>query len=172
MDKYKNIIYFIVFLMVLITSLTLISNYDIWWHLKSGRIMLEQKRMLTSDIFSHTAYNKEWVNQAWLAQIIFYSIYCWQGVKALIFTKALIIGIIFTFICGFMIKRKTSLITALIFTLIAYNISFSFFMSRPLILGNLLLIIFFSFLYMFDITERPGYLFPLPLLSLIWANVH
>ena len=43
---------------------------DTLWHIKSGLAMLEKGAILTQDIFSHTAYGKDWIAHERLTEVI------------------------------------------------------------------------------------------------------
>ena len=60
--------------LVLVTLYALrpISDPDIWWHLKTGEIIVETGQIPRTDVYSHTAYDKPWVAHEWLSQVIFH----------------------------------------------------------------------------------------------------
>lgn len=65
-------------------------DFDIWWHLRTGRWILEEGRVPTTDIFSYTAYGRPWVTHEWGAEVLFAAIYRAGGIDALILFKALV----------------------------------------------------------------------------------
>ena len=48
-----------------------IRSEDLWWHLAAGEWMLRQRAIPLVDPFSFTAAGKPWLNDAWLADLIF-----------------------------------------------------------------------------------------------------
>jgi hypothetical protein len=66
-----------------------IGNKDIFWHMANGRAMLEEGRIVNEEIFSYTAAGTEFVNRAWLAQIIFHLIHQYAGATGLLGLKIL-----------------------------------------------------------------------------------
>ncbi len=72
-------------LRVLLGSLTFIlvffiltrtpQDADMWWHLRAGQEMVEQKTILLTDQFSYTRAGEPWTNAFWLSEILFYGLY-------------------------------------------------------------------------------------------------
>jgi hypothetical protein len=51
------------------------ADADLWWHLRAGQVMLEQKSILLNDVFSYTRAGAPWVNAFWLSEILLYGLY-------------------------------------------------------------------------------------------------
>lgn len=49
----------------------LVPAGDLWWHLAAGRWMLAHRALPTRDPFSYTAVDAPWLNHEWLADLIF-----------------------------------------------------------------------------------------------------
>ncbi len=56
-------------LLAVAASLTPIRNYDYWWHLATGRLILETGSVPRADPFSFTAPGTPWVDHEWLFQV-------------------------------------------------------------------------------------------------------
>ena len=48
------------------------ENYDFWWHLASGRLMVAEGKLLHTDPFSFTRPGIPWLNHEWLVQVAGY----------------------------------------------------------------------------------------------------
>ncbi len=62
------------------------GDSDTWWHLASGRWMLEHREALRVDIFSSTATGEPYDLGEWLGQIVLYSVFAvasWPGLSVL-----------------------------------------------------------------------------------------
>lgn len=59
------------------------NDADMWWHLRAGQVMWEQKIILLRDIFSYTRYGAPWINAFWLSDILLYLLYDKGGYLAL-----------------------------------------------------------------------------------------
>src|ERR1017187_5100612 len=71
---------------------------DIFWHLASGRYMLENHRIPRLDVFSFTAAGHPWVNHEWLFQIPAFLAVRLAGISGIILLKILLILGAFYFI--------------------------------------------------------------------------
>ncbi|MBI5842358.1 MAG: hypothetical protein HZB19_19905 [Chloroflexi bacterium] len=74
------------------------SDADMWWHLRAGQLMWEQKTILLTDQFSYTRAGSQWTNAFWLAEIAFYLLYRYGGYFAIATFVALAGGITFLLI--------------------------------------------------------------------------
>lgn len=166
MDKNRilNVLLILVTL-ILIFGLNLnfkATNNDIFFHIKTGEYILKNKNIPKQDIFSHTASDHEWTAHEYVPAIIFYFFYKNFGIQSLIFLKAAVIALIFFFI--FKLINKNFYI-GLILTIFAALSIKTYAYIRPHIFFWLFLItIFLLFKYKKIIF--------LPLLTLLWSNVH
>ncbi|NJN80628.1 MAG: hypothetical protein HC797_09270 [Anaerolineales bacterium] len=84
--------------LVIFTSLVLIFiiftrapvDADLWWHLRAGQVMVEQKQILLTDVFSYTRIGADWVNAFWISEILLYNIYSIGGYFGLTFFISII----------------------------------------------------------------------------------
>ena len=52
-----------------------ITDPDFWWHLRTGKYILETRSIPHTDMFSSVKFGSEWVTHEWLSEIVMYSIY-------------------------------------------------------------------------------------------------
>jgi len=78
-------------LLALAVSLTPIRNYDFWWHLKTGSLILSQHAVPRTDPFSFTAENAPWVDHEWLSQVLLDAGFSLFGPAGLIVLKSLLV---------------------------------------------------------------------------------
>lgn len=167
----KTIFYILILLFSLLILIFPIDDTDIWWHLKTGEIILENKALPKYDIFSFTAQNNEWTHHEWLFEIVVYLIFKFSGYNGLIFFKCLILFFSFFFII------KSSILFHKNFTLISILFLIILIFSRDnLILRPHLLTIFFGCLYTYIlldyINNNKKYIYFIPFLQIIWVNSH
>jgi len=94
----KVFLYFLAFSPFFLMPL---ENPDIFWHLSSGKHLLEKREFLTTEIFSWTLAGTPWRNFEWLTQVLYYLLYSLGGFSAIAAFKALI------FSAAALIFRKT-----------------------------------------------------------------
>jgi len=67
--------------------------FDMWWHLRTGELILEQGSVPDADPFSYTAHGRTWITHEWLAEVLFFGLHNMGGVNLLIIFKALVAGL-------------------------------------------------------------------------------
>ena len=65
-------------------------NGDIWWHLKTGELILESHRVPTENLFTYTNPKSPWIDLHWGFQCFVAFVYNYFGATGLIFSKSLI----------------------------------------------------------------------------------
>ncbi|MDH5721455.1 MAG: hypothetical protein OEZ13_12685 [Spirochaetia bacterium] len=156
---------FIVFLMGIFP----IMNYDIFWHLANGREMLKMGEIVNKEIFSYSAYGKEFGNREWLSQIIFYLIYKISGLNGLIIFKSLIITTAFYFL--YKIMRCFELSKPLISVVIILGVIASIirYITRPEMFSTLFLCIILYLYFAYRENKISWkYLLFIPFIIFIW----
>lgn len=61
---------------------------DLFWHLASGRWILEHRAVERSDVFTYTLQGREWVNLQWLFDVLTTVAWRWGGPDALVLGKS------------------------------------------------------------------------------------
>jgi hypothetical protein len=75
----------------LAATLSPIRNYDYWWHLRTGALILEQGAVPRADPFSFTAAGVPWADHEWLFQVLTFLVHTWAGPQALVILKAALV---------------------------------------------------------------------------------
>lgn len=140
-----------------------ISGNDIWFHLRIGQDIWETKTIPTSDFHSFTNPGATYINQSWLAQLIFFSIYKISGFLGLQILHTLLIFFTFLFLT-IISKPKNHHLT---FFWIALLSPLALYLDeiRPYYFTW-----FFLSLMIFLIHKKKFYF--IPLIFLFWANIH
>jgi len=61
---------------------------DLWWHLASGRWILEHREIPRADVFTYSMPGRAWVNLQWLFDVGAARLWAWGGPDALVLAKA------------------------------------------------------------------------------------
>ena len=144
-----------------------IADPDIWWHLRTGQLMLQTHSQFHSDPYSFTRFGQPWVNHEWLSQILFFGLYHVGGFGALIVTIAIVIAA--TLLLVFARSPGRPYLAALM-TLWGAAASAPSWGVRPQMFSLLLASIFLVLLE--ASVRRPGLLWWTPPLMLLWVNLH
>lgn len=148
-----------------------LSDTDFFWHLEAGRLIVETGTIPHEDTFSYTVAGSEWVTHEWLFEAI-----SWLAFKAGQFSWICILRIIFVLLSisfPLLLYRKEPVSPVWLFICAATGLTILLTRIdwRPLIITTLLFSVFLYILENF-IERRSNILWPLPLLTIIWANWH
>ncbi len=157
-----------VFVAIFAMAVRMPADTDTWWHLASGRYIVEQRAIPLTDPFSYTRYGMPWINHGWLAQIFWYALYhlgSWQllalGVAALV---TLAWYLVWLQCEGNAYVRAMVVVWGAITSSVIWA-------ARPQLVSFLLTALVSYLLYRYK--HHKGRLLPwMPLVILVWANVH
>jgi len=169
----KNHIFLLIFIIfIIIFSLQKIDNFDIWWHLRTGKWIWQNKAVPHYEIFSYTHEGKEWIDFTWGFQSIAYIIYHFFDINGLIIFKSLIIVIIFFFLYKNLQLLTQNSIFIFVLLIWAFLISSFRLMVRPHILSFLFIVIFLYGLNFYCKQRKVKYLLILIPIYILWINTH
>lgn len=140
-----------------------------WWHLRAGKEMVEQGKILTTDIFSYTHYGEKWTNAFWLSDVVLYLTYRLGGYLGITLLTSLIAVVLMAVIYKQTLQNPFPL--PLLIILLATFAVTPIWTPRPQIFSLLLLAILdygLSGQYGF-ILRRPWLMVPI---FVLWANMH
>ncbi len=61
-----------------------VTDPDVWWHLRTGQLILQNHAVFHADPYSFTKFGQPWVNHEWLSDIIIFTVYKAAGWPGLI----------------------------------------------------------------------------------------
>lgn len=148
---------------------------DLFWHLATGRYIVENKVVPDKDVFGHITSGTEWIPFEWGWDILTYGLYNIGGYNGILAFRSL--AFCFIFFVYFMLLRKlmvNSFISiALLFVLLVAT------MDRLSPRPHIITYIFFSLLIYilmnYRYIDREKYqkrLWVIPVIFLLWANSH
>jgi hypothetical protein len=144
-----------------------VTDPDVWWHLRTGQLILQQHHVPTTDPFSFTRAGAPWLDHEWLSQVAIFGLYRLGGWGALIvvFGALIATGLMLVFA-----RSPGKPYIAGIVTLLAAFAAAPSWGVRPQMLTFLLASIF---LFLLERSYRhPKRLWSIPPLMLLWANLH
>jgi hypothetical protein len=69
-----------------------VTDPDVWWHLRTGQLTVENDRVFHNDPYSFTRFGRPWVDHEWLSQVLIFVLYRLAGWGGLIAGFAAIIA--------------------------------------------------------------------------------
>jgi tetratricopeptide (TPR) repeat protein len=147
-----------------------IADLDIWLHLKTGEVIVKTGHIPAYDIFSFTMSGKPWINHEWLFQLVSFLSYSVAGADGLIVMQNIVMVATFLVLFFYGLRRGHPVFVFVILYLVMLVVSYRF-TIRPDIFS-----LFFLSLYLFILKKNKGqngvFLWSLPVLQMIWVNMH
>ena len=148
---------------------------DLYWHMATGRWILENLQFPTEDIFSFIYSGARWINLTWIFQITSYlSMELFDYFGVLLFCSLLYMGSSFFGWCSYrtMSERSPALLTWILYCVLFLWIERRW-VPRPEVWTHLFLTLEILLLIRFCLKpERSKSLWLLPPILLLWTNSH
>ncbi len=142
---------------------------DMWWHLRTGEYIVNEE-IPQQDVFSFTVPNNEWITHEWLSQVLMWQTYDWTGFSGLIVLFAILTAAAFILVY---LRCDGRPYLAAFVVLSAALASAPFWGVRPQVFNMLFAALFVFLIEGFkDGKLKRRTLWLLPLLTMIWANLH
>lgn len=146
---------------------TTMRGSDFWWHLASGRWMLEHRSIPRVDFWSYTHQGKAWMHHEWLSDVI-YAV--WErilGMESVVWWKWGVIIATFLLLMRCLHRLTRSPLAALLAAGFALAVAAPFLDIRP----HLYSLLGYALVLRLALAhERPAPF--LPLIFLVWVNLH
>ena len=147
-----------------------VADPDLWWHLKTGKIIAETGDVPRKDAYSFTAPEALWIDHEWGVQLVFYLVYRSLGDPGLTALKTLQGAVIAVLI--FLLARTAHRGTQIMVFLIASQIVGHYALYRPQLTSYLFLALLLLFLSDEKLGRKRLSIFCIPIVFLVWANLH
>lgn len=164
--------------------LTPIPPHDFWWHMATGRLIVQTGTIPTVDQFSYTQVGEPFYNQGWLAQVLMYGIHSLGGVPLLLVVQAAVVALTYGLLLLLCIRRSGALrLSVGVLLMTTMPLSFDNWNVRPQTYAFPLFIAFLYILTMWRLADsskdvasqsllKGHRLWLLPLLMVVWVNLH
>ena len=167
----RNVFLVILFAGILYFTLMPVSDPDFLWHLRTGELIAQLHAIPHTDPYSFSFFGKPWITQEWLSELLIFWLYQLGGYNLLIIIFAFIITLTFFFTylrCPQESKPYTAGFTLFLGVLMSYTL----FGIRPQMISLLLTSLFLYLLDKYKKTQQIKYILFLPIITLIWVNLH
>ncbi len=160
-------------------SVRLLGDAGIGWHIRTGQQILATHTVPHVDPFSASMGAKPWFAWEWLYDVVVGELETALGLNGVVWFTSVVIAAVFALLFRLLTKGGTNVLVALVLVLLALASSMIHFLARPHVLSWLFTLIWF---WILDASERDSnsgsggrgrkWLWALPLLMLVWVNVH
>jgi len=159
----------ILFLVTFAFCVPTVPSADMWWHLSTGRYVVQNHSVPHADPFSATITGRPWTAHEWLSGVIFYLAYSQLGSAGPLLLTAMVLTMAF----GFAYLRTGGRLLVRIFALLlGVSAASPIFSVRPQIFTYLLTAVFLFVLSRYFQNGSIKLLILLPVLTILWVNLH
>ena len=146
---------------------------DIWWHLKVGEWIVQHHAFPHTGILSRTAADRPWIAYSWGYEVLLSRAYAWFGLPGVAFYGALL-TVMVAFDVFWMARRLSGRFwpALLLAALCCYSFLLMRVAPRPAFFSIALFCVVLTLLLEALRTGHVLNLYCLPLLFLLWANLH
>ncbi len=150
---------------------------DPWWHIKSGKVFVEQIREHGSlpdhDLFTLNGDQVPWIHHEWLSDMMIYGIYCAVGIPGLVIVKALGIAFLAGMIAWVLRRHRTSLgwcAAGALFAILMAQVSLYL---RPHLLTYAFVVLWMDLMWRLKRSPRPMRIVAVACITeILWINLH
>ena len=144
---------------------------DMWWHIRTGELILSTHRWATTDPYSYTAAGAPWMSCEWLGDVFFAVVYRVGGLRGLEVLLAVLASAVILALYGFATLRSGNCKAAFLVSAVLLALATASFNLRPQMLGYLFLILTLIALERFRQGKQRA-VWLQPVLFLVWVNTH
>jgi hypothetical protein len=164
---------FISLLAVLVfgSSNGLLGDGDSGYHIRTGDVILDNQSIPSHDIYSYHTPVLEWTAHEWLAEVIMAAIHRAFGLTGVVLFFAVLLAVIHWLLFRLLQSQSNDIILCALITLLATATSSSHWLARPHVFSLALTLIWYHLLNRFQYRDQRT-LFYLPILMLLWVNLH
>jgi hypothetical protein len=159
----------IVFIAIFTMAVRVPADSDTWWHLQSGRWIVENQAIPRTDPFSHTRFGETWVDHGWLAQIILYLVFDAGSYAGLALLVASLVTAAFSLI-WLQVQDANRWLRAFVL-IIAATTSGVIWAARPQMFSFVMTAAASYLLFRFKRGDQRA-IWWMPVLILVWVNTH
>ncbi len=147
------------------------GDSDMYWHLASGKWMLEHRDILRTDVFSSTVVGQPYSVGEWLGEVVLYLAYAIAGWPGIVLLRGLLVAVAGFFLARVALRSGARLAVAVPIVVAALVLSTIVWTDRP----HLFTLALFPLLLDLLLAARDGRtrrLVLAPPLLLVWTDLH
>lgn len=162
--------------LLLLNAWRFLQDSDTGWHIRTGDLIRQTGTVPRHDVFSHTMPGSEWFAWEWLADVLMSHLHENYGLAGITGAAVFLLCLCYALLYQLMKARGSDSIAACALTLLAAMASLVHWLARPHLLSILLMLVWCAAIESWrrkgSRTWQKKLIYALPLLVLLWANLH
>jgi hypothetical protein len=155
-----------------VASLQPVIDPDIWWHLRTGQWIVEHGTVPTTDPFSVYGLGKPWVAYSWLFEVLVYGLHQAFGLVGLVLYTVALSGMVAVALHLLVRRFEPHFTHEIALTALGLCGLLTLLTPRPWLFTILFFIVELNILMAARRSGQARPLVLLPLLFVLWANMH
>jgi hypothetical protein len=147
------------------------ADPDLWWHVKTGELILDGGSIPDRDVFSFTAAGAPWINHEWLSEVVLAGAFRFGGDRGMVALRLALLAAGCGLLGWLLWKRLPEPLPALVLLLAALRELAAFWSLRPNDATSILSLAFLACLEAYR-RGRHAAVLALPPLMALWVNLH
>jgi tetratricopeptide (TPR) repeat protein len=165
--------YFLILFLIFILSLSIIKieDTDTWMHLSLGRTIWENRGIPEKEVFVYTAKDLPFLYTSWLFGLTYFLTWKVFGIPGVILLMALTVCAFYTVLFLDALRPHRNIPLVLLVMALSVLIMRERFVERPDTFSFLFISLLIFSIHAY-IHEGKRYIYLMPLVALLWANIH
>jgi hypothetical protein len=166
-----SVLFLIIFFPLSFLGQPLLQDTDTGIHIRTGEVILETMTIPKYDVFSFHHPPLPWTAHEWLSQVIMALVHRRFGLAGVVVFFSGIIALIYFLLFKFLRASGNNIILTVFLVLLVVASSTLHWLARPHLFSLLFIIVYQRILDLYQYRNK-NYLYVLPLLMLVWVNLH
>jgi hypothetical protein len=149
----------------------LLEDGDTGYHIRAGEFILNTLSIPRHDIFSFLSPPIPWTAHEWLSEVIMAIVHMAFGLTGVVIFFAFLISLVYYLLYRMNSTSKNNVILAILVTLLVMVSSTFHWLARPHIFSLIVFVVWYFILNAYHYRNK-SYLYLLPLLMVLWVNLH
>ncbi|MGD9496958.1 MAG: hypothetical protein AB7Y46_11720 [Armatimonadota bacterium] len=146
-------------------------TYDIWWHLATGKLIVEQHAIPDADPFTWTRAGAPWITHEWAWEVPMYVLYAAWGHAGLMVLRTVVSVAACALLVWLCLRRGASPLATMAVCALAIFAARPLFNDRPQVVSILGFVAMLCLIQMAQ-EGRERFLLAAPLVMVPWVNLH
>ncbi len=162
----------LLFVLVFNSGQGLLGDGDTGYHIRTGEIILQTWHVPTQDPYSFHAPALKWTAHEWLSEVIMAKIFQNFGLTGVVLFFASLLAFTHWLLYQSLRARSDAILLCVLVTLLAAATSASHWLARPHVFSLLFVVAWYHCLDRFQYRNDSRFIYYMPLLMLLWVNLH
>jgi hypothetical protein len=149
----------------------MLADADTGYHIRAGDYILESRTVPKHDIFSYHSPPLPWTAHEWLSEVVMAVLHRISGLTGVVLFFSLLISLTYALLFRYMRVYRRNIVFDVLIILLALVSSQIHWLARPHIFSLFLMVVWYHLLDSYQ-NDRGGRLVLLPLIMLLWVNLH